>query len=268
VLVPVVAMFVGAMILSLQALVAGHARAAARRAGIGAALGVLAGLLSLGPATLIYNAPKVVVAKELWSDGLRYPVYDIDPLRSAFAWMIVALLIGLGIGALNGVRSAVAGTVGGAVAGFLGGWAFGAHVAEFRGHLLLVDGLDPSTYIVVTAIGAAMGLSIGVTTRTAAKGRLVIVEGRLAGMQTLLPAKTCSIGRASRNTLVLTDPTVADRHLEIVLDERRPRLAVRAGCDPIRVNGVQRRDGPLHNGDVLAIGESFVRFEWKGPTQP
>lgn len=268
VLVAAVAVLFGAFVVSWQAIAAGTRAAAARRAAIGGSIGAAAGLLSLAPATAIYNGAKTVVGEELRSDGLTYSIYDVPAIRSAFAWMCIALLIGLGIGALNGARTAVAGAVGGAVAGFLGGWVFGAHVAEFDGHLLLVDGSDPTTLLVVMMIGAVMGLAIGLTTKTASKGRLVIVEGRHSGMQTLVPARRCSIGSGSRNTLVLPDSSVSKRHVEIDLTGREPRLVVVDEVNGVRVNGIARHDGPLRDGDVLSIGRSFVRFDWKAHPKP
>ena len=253
----------GAFLVSWQALTAGAYRAAARRALIGGLLGAGAGLLSLAPATAIYHQARVQNGQTKIGNVI-HKSFDIAVTRSGLVWMVVAILIGIGVGSLRGLKSAVAAAVGGAIAGFAGGCLFGAKVAKFDGHLLLVNGLDPATFVIVAAIGVVIGFAIGATGKTVSRGRLIVIEGRQHGMETLLPAKHGSIGSSSKDTLVLVgDPNVGLRHVEIDLTGARPKLSVPAQRDAIRVNGVETKLAELKDGDVLTIGGSFVRFEWK-----
>ncbi len=266
VFIGLVPLLIGAFVVSWQAIVAGAYQAARRRAAIGSGLGAAAGLVALLPANLIYQgANRVTDAVKVLGTTLSQLFYYQNPLRSAFAWMIVAALVGVLVGALNGLKASFAAGLGGAVAGFLGGLLFGAKVAEFQGHQLLVRGLDPSTIVIVTAIGVVIGFAVGATTKAVSRGQLTIIEGRHQGMETLLPAKRGTIGSASNNTLVLVgDNAVAANHVAIDLTGTHPNLMVDAAHDPIRVNGIETKKAELKDGDALTIGASFVRFEWKG----
>ena len=266
VFIALVPMLIGAFVVSWQAIVVGAYPAARRRSAIGGGLGAAAGLVALLPANVIYQgADRVTNLVKIPGTTLSQLFFYQNPLRSAFAWMIVAALVGVLVGALNGLKASFAAGLGGAVAGFLGGLLFGAKVAEFQGHQLLVRGLDPSTIVIVTAIGVVIGFAVGATTKAVSRGRLIIIEGRHQGMETLLPAKRGTIGSASKNTLVLVgDNAVAANHVAIDLTGAHPNLIVDAAQDPIRVNGIETKKAELKDGDVLTIGASFVRFEWKG----
>ncbi|MCW2749106.1 MAG: hypothetical protein JWR83_216 [Aeromicrobium sp.] len=269
--VTVVSLMLGALLVGWQAITSGAYKAALRRIGIGALLGTAAGLLAMIPANLMFVSAQALTRfnqttqkVDVISSG-GYNVFDITPIRSGLAWMFVATFVGILIGAINGRKAALAAGVVGAIAGLIGGTIFGANVARFHGHLLVVNGFEPATFSIVTGIGVLIGLAIGASTRVMSRGRLVIIEGKHLGMETLLPAKVGTIGSAPRDTLVLVgDKAVAAQHVSIDMTRASPLLTVLPSRDPIRVNGTETRDAILKDGDVLAIGASFVRFEWKG----
>lgn len=260
--VSLVSLMLGGFLVSWQAFAQGARVAGFRRLAVGGLLGGVAGLLALLPATAIYGA--VDTLSQVTLPG-EYPAFEMPAVLSGAVWAVVAALVGLLIGLLRGARAGAAAAVSGAVAGFLGGSIFGANVAKFQGHQLLVNGLDPSTVLIVAAIGLVVGYAIGLSGKTLSKARLIIIEGRSKGMEILLPAKRATVGSASSNTLVLgADSSVGERHLEIDMRGTRPVAVVARWCNPIRVNGTETMRAELNDGDVLTIGESFVRFEWKG----
>lgn len=266
-----VSLMLGALLVGWQAMTSGAYKAARRRIGIGALLGGAAGLLAMIPANLMFASAEALTRLNATTQEIEtissngYVVFDIAPIQSGLAWMFVAMFVGLFVGALKGRKAAFAAGIVGAIAGLIGGTVFGANVARFHGHLLVVNGFEPATLGIVTGIGVLIGLAIGASTKVMSHGRLVIIEGKHLGMETLLPTKVGTIGSAPRDTLVLVgDKAIAAKHVSIDMTRASPLLTVQPDRDPIRVNGTETRDAVLKDGDVLAIGASFVRFEWKG----
>jgi adenylate cyclase len=87
---------------------------------------------------------------------------------------------------------------------------------------------------------------------------------------TLTPQAMCTIGRAPDNLVVLDDPRASRYHAHItssgdgsftVVDGAIVNGQLRRSANKVFVNGEQRFELPLKNGDRITIGASTLRFE-------
>ncbi|HEX8143938.1 MAG TPA: adenylate/guanylate cyclase domain-containing protein [Pyrinomonadaceae bacterium] len=87
----------------------------------------------------------------------------------------------------------------------------------------------------------------------------------------LSPQAPCTIGRAPDNCVVLDDPRASRHHAHIkaedgiftIVDGVIEGGQLRRSANKLFVNGEQRYEHPLANGDRVTIGASTLRFEQK-----
>lgn len=91
-----------------------------------------------------------------------------------------------------------------------------------------------------------------------------IVDERWAKAYPL--AEVCTIGRGEQNTIILRDPAVSRTHAEV--KKRSGSYVLHAhGASGTRVNGLGIGDAcELHEGDVIEIAFSTLRFTTRPPT--
>jgi adenylate cyclase len=88
---------------------------------------------------------------------------------------------------------------------------------------------------------------------------------------TLSPQTPCTIGRAPDNCVVLDDPRASRHHAHVKSEDGVFTLVdgvveggqLRRSANKVFVNGEQRYEHPLANGDRVTIGASTLRFEQK-----
>jgi adenylate cyclase len=88
---------------------------------------------------------------------------------------------------------------------------------------------------------------------------------------TLSPQTPCTIGRAPDNCVVLDDPRASRHHAHVkaedgvftIVDGVFEGGQLRRSANKVFVNGEQRYEHPLANGDRVTIGASTLRFEQK-----
>jgi adenylate cyclase len=88
---------------------------------------------------------------------------------------------------------------------------------------------------------------------------------------TLSPQTPCTIGRAPDNCVVLDDPRASRHHAHVkaedgvftIVDGVFEGGQLRRSANKLFVNGEQRYEHPLANGDRVTIGASTLRFEQK-----
>ena len=79
-------------------------------------------------------------------------------------------------------------------------------------------------------------------------------------------SEVCTIGRGEHNTVILRDPAVSRLHAEIRKDAGSYVLHAQ-GASGTRVNGLGIGDTcQLHDGDVIEIAFSMLRFTTRPPT--
>ena len=98
---------------------------------------------------------------------------------------------------------------------------------------------------------------------TSRGGHLVVLDGPDAGQKLALSVTPTLIGRLRTAEIVLSDPTISRRHLELVWSGRddRFRLVDLGSTSGTVVNGeVVESDVVLAHGDVIALGKTELRF--------
>src|SRR4030095_11544109 len=87
---------------------------------------------------------------------------------------------------------------------------------------------------------------------------------------TLAPNGTCLIGRAPDNQIVLDDPRASRHHAHVkagddgsfvIIDGVYVNDQIHRSANKVYVNGEQKFEHGLKNGDRITIGASTLRFE-------
>ena len=87
---------------------------------------------------------------------------------------------------------------------------------------------------------------------------------------TLAPKITCNIGRAPDNQIVLDDPRASRHHAHIrpaddgsfvIIDGVYVNGQINRSANKIFINGEQKFEHALKNGDRVTIGASTIKFE-------
>lgn len=87
----------------------------------------------------------------------------------------------------------------------------------------------------------------------------------------LTPNTVCTIGRSPDNSVVLDDPRASRHHAHIKSEDNRFVMVdgflsagqLRRSANKVFINGQQRFEHVLTNGDLVTIGASTMRFEQK-----
>jgi len=179
-----------------------------------------------------------------------------------FLWALSGALLGTMLGVLRSWRAAVLGSAAGAVGGAFGGLIHGQRV-DFVGGQMIVDGLEPVTFLLVGLVGAIIGLAVTAGMYAGRRGSLTVVDGPGQGSVITVDKANSSIGSGASDSLSLKVPSgdlptnairisqstqgttlVAD--VEILLDGK-----------PIAA-GTETR---LASGQVIGAAGVFVRYE-------
>src|SRR5438445_7445779 len=99
--------------------------------------------------------------------------------------------------------------------------------------------------------------------------KITDASGRQSQLQ-LAPKATCLIGRAPDNQIVLDDPRASRHHAHIrtgddgsflIVDGVYVNGQINRSANKVYVNGEQKFEHPLKNGDRITIGASTIKFE-------
>ncbi len=182
--------------------------------------------------------------------GLGYLI-----LARLAGWTLMGLMLGAGVGlATASPANILKGAGGGVVGGFLGGITFDL-IGEISGGGLF------SRLFGLSLLGLAIGLFIGLVQELTKAAWLKVEAGRLRGREFRLEKPVATLGRAEESEIGLFgDPAVAPRHA----------IIQRAGTDFVLkdltrdpgtfVNGKRIESAPLHQGDLIEIGNYRIRF--------
>lgn len=254
-----IGILLGGLLLSLQSIVGGNWRAAARRFLIGAVVGGGASLLALPLADAAVRA----TATEGECSRCTNPPLEVPFIANVLIFVVVGCFIGFALGMLRSVKSAFGGFVAGGIGGVVGGAIFGATVAEYDDRAELnVYFLNPVTILVVAVVAGSIGLAFGAMLRIRRTATLTIIEGRNSGLEIAVEGRQATIGSAPNCDVVLSgDSSVVAHHVMLDLTVV-PASLVLAG--PTSLNGVAvAGEVTVASGDVLLVGGSFIRIEFK-----
>lgn len=184
-------------------------------------------------------------------------------------------LIGLVVGAsARSVPRAMQGAVGGLIGGAIGGGFFDVIGAMFARPIVELRGVESgatevgtvSRAIAMTAIGAFVGLFVGIVEVMARKAWVRLEVGRNEGKEWVVDAHRTFLGRSETAHIPLFgDPNVAPLHACI---ERRggEYVLLDAGTPiGIGVNGIRVPQAVLKHGDVINVGSHNLRFLLRNP---
>ena len=263
-----IGILLGGFLLGMQSIIGRNWGAAVRRFLLGAATGGVAGLLSIPLASAVVlglatEAPCSTVGPDGKLLACPSAPLEVPFVANILMFMIVAMFIGFALGMLRSVRTAFGGMLAGLLGGAVGGAIFGATVAKYddRGQLDVLF-LKPTTTLVVAIVTGSIGFVYGAMIRARRTASLTIIEGRNSGMEIAVEGKKATIGSWSGCDLVLSgDANVRPIHVTLNLADV-PVSLVLAG--PISLNGDPVAGlVTLTSGDVLLVGGSFIRVEFK-----
>jgi hypothetical protein len=250
-------LFIGILLggfgMATQALVGKNWGAATRRFAIGGVVGGLAALVALPLADALVKA-----TADSDMDGSR-----VVPLGgSILMFMAVAACVGFALGALRSWPTGLLGLFAGLQGGAVGGTIFGDRVANWDGTELDVKFLNPGTILVVAIATGAIGLAIGGSVRMRRAATMTIIEGQNSGLEIAVEGSQATIGSGSACDLVLSgDERVQAKHAVLHMDLSPLELEP---LGTVMRNGQQLAGRiPLASGDVVMVGGSFIRIEFK-----
>jgi hypothetical protein len=192
-------------------------------------------------------------------------------------WMVTGSLIGIAVGVCNlGIqwrmgdrsggarRKLVNGSIGGSIGGLIGGSLF--LVAGLALPALLqgqspVQLISPG-FLGFAALGASIGLFVGLARVIMKTAWLRIETGRRAGCEWILSKDVTTIGRAETSDIAIFGDAGVERiHARVILKDDRYLLRD-AGTEGGTYLNEQRiaEEAALQPGDCIRVGRSVVRF--------
>ena len=192
------------------------------------------------------------------------------------SWTIVGLLIGMSISFFEILASLISGkdfgsalkkfikcVIGGAIGGVLGGGiALGLKLLAGRITEKNVETLWSPTALGFVAIGACIGLLVGLAQVILKEAWIKVEAGFRPGREMILAKEKTSIGRGEGSDIALFgDSGVEKTHANIVLDSGRYFLEdlQTPGGTFVNEQKVAGR-APLKAGDLIRVGKSMLRF--------
>jgi hypothetical protein len=237
------------------------------RVGAGVFVGLFAGLLgSFIGGSLLYATLHIDMPSTLQT--------ILSAAAFIFGWTIVGFLIGFSICFFEVVagllaRKDVGGAfkkftkcvIGGAIGGVVGG-LIAFTLSELAAYLIQKANLWTPTALGFIAIGASIGLLVGLAQVMLKEAWIRVEAGFRPGREMLLLKERTSIGRAEGSDIALFgDSGVEKAHANIILDGGRYFLEDLQAPGGTFVND-QKVEGraPLKAGDQIRIGKSVLRF--------
>lgn len=233
-----------------DAVVERNTRAAIINGSVGAALGLVGGIVVSLLVDQIYTA----VVGEFGG--------AVEPRRQMMAraasWGVLGVFLALAPGlVMRNVRKLGIGLVGGALGGVVGGLLFDP-LAQWTGNL------QYSRLAGMMSIGLITGLSIGLIENIAKSGWLKVTAGLIAGKQFVLYRNPTYIGSSLACSIYLfKDPQVGPRHAAVHLLPGGFELEDLPLGTPTLVNGKPVTRVRLRDGDVIQIGSTELTFHEK-----
>ena len=176
-------------------------------------------------------------------------------LPRAIGWLIAGGLGGSAVGlSFKSVKRVQNGVMGGAAGGFVGGLLFDSFGSASTARMFGI-----------IVVGALMGGLIGLIESARTSVWLSVVSGELRGRQFPLVDEVSSVGRARSNRVcLLGDSAIAEKHLDIRVDDSGASFTSVSG--PLGLNGTPAMSGRLSHGDLLTVGRTDLKVEFRKAT--
>lgn len=235
----------------------------------GGTLGAVGGMLGLSLGGAI--AQTIFGDEVFLQQGIRPDMI----LARTLVFAPFGALIGLVIGAsARSFPRALQGGLGGLIGGAIGGGLFDIIGAMFSRSIVELRGIESgvtevgmvSRAIAMTAIGAFVGLFIGIVEMLARKAWVRLEVGRNEGKEWVVDAHRTFLGRSETAHIPLFgDPNVAPLHA--CIERRGGEYVLLDGGTPIGigVNGIRVPQAILKHGDIINIGSHNLRFLLRNP---
>lgn len=95
--------------------------------------------------------------------------------------------------------------------------------------------------------------------------RLVVIEGPNVGAQYPLSKSRLLLGRGEECDIALNDTSVSRVHADIeYVDDEQYRISDQNSSNGLRINGEEKKSAVLDTGDVIELGDVFLKFVPKG----
>lgn len=240
-------MFIGGFIWSHEAITGRQVRAAIRRAGYGAAAGILGGAAGAVLGSTVFTALGRIVADQ----GGFSASLGIS-LSVALGWAILGAAVGASGGMMIRSRErTVYGLAGGSLGGFLGGILFNALSATNVWSALA--GLF--------FLGACIGGFISLVEEAFVSAKVKVIKGRHIGREFPILKEMNSIGRDDRSDVCLSGAEgVGMQHAFITRKKGSFAIEQGQGGTGVYVNHQKTEKCRLSDGDVIRIGSILLMF--------
>ncbi len=246
--VGMIAAMLGGMVHSWPALNLSNYGLALRRFLIGAAVGLVAGIVAVFVADVMTRATLSVGDTK-------------NAVLVAYVWALTAALVGLAVGLLRSPKAGAYAFSGGAVAGFLGGLVHGSTSAEFKNRALQVNGFDGEVLLIASFVAMLIGVLVAVAIRTARNGSLIVIEGPGQGTVIDFHTSKVTLGGSNSDTLVVKGQNLSAKAIQLHVGDHHADVTSDVA---ILVDGVpQPQRFAMHPGQVMAFAGIFVRLEIK-----
>ena len=198
-------------------------------------------------------------------------LHQLNEYLLLIGWILVGVAIGASIGVFDilkavaggqDIRTALKKTLNGVYGGFLGGFVGGlffgllayVHLTNYLPNSALTIGL--------VILGLCIGLLIGLAQVVLKEAWLKVEAGFRAGREIMLTKDETTIGRAESCDLGLFGDNAIERlHARIERKNNQYVLAdVETAAGTFLNDKPVRKSTPLHDGDVIRVGNSVLRF--------
>ena len=261
--------FIGMLLGMVDGLVEGNARKVGQGMLLGGGFGILLG-------TIGYNLGQVIYAAIGGQDSGGAGIFSFtrQVISRSLGWAVMGMALGAGVGLpTRSPRRILNGVIGGFIGGLIGGFVFDM-VAITARPLQGASGVQgcaevggPSRAIGIPAIGAAIGLFIGIVDELFKQAWVKVLAGQNEGKDFILSKPMNLIGRDERCEVPLySDPQVGAQHAAIRADGKRHVLIDAGSPLGTIVNGQRVDPGGevlLRDGDMIQVGSQRILFREK-----
>jgi hypothetical protein len=180
----------------------------------------------------------------------------------AAAWAIMSIPAGMGQGiALREKKVVINGVVGGVLGGLVGGLLFDPI------SLILTTADGEAAYsraIGFAAIGASVGLFVGLVEGWTKTAWLLMQKGPLAGKQFILFKDTTVLGSSPKADVYLfKDDAIEPKHAIVTNRGGRFEIEDAKTRDGTYVNGIAITRAVLADGDQIVLGKTVLQFSMR-----
>ena len=240
-------MFIGGFIWSHESITGRRFRDALKRAGFGAAAGVLGGAAGAALGNTIFIALGKLVTE---AGGFKASIGVA--LSVALGWAVLGAAVGLSGGIMIRSRArALYGLAGGALGGLLGGLLFNALSATSIWSVLA--GL--------TLLGMCIGIFISLVEEVFVSAKVKVIKGRHINREFSLLKTLNVVGRDDRSDVCLSGAEgVGMQHAVIKRTNGHFSIETDEEGKSVYVNQKLTRSSKLADGDVIRVGSILLMF--------